>query len=389
MKLTKTLCEGAAPRATRYRLNDSLVPGLSLLVLPSGARTFYLRHRVDGRQRELKLGTPAELSPDDARRLAREALARVREGGDPVEERKQRRDAPTGQDLYERHRLARQGRPGWVTEEHIWRGHLLPAFGRVQVGRITTPMVQEFYDRAGRRPVARAAVLQLSRALRMSERWGWWPDGRAPRPCLGVELDAKVARERYLSTDELVRLRAALQRWEEAGPWAPRWRFAQLIRLLLLTGCRLREILHARWSWVDWAGGRLIIPPEHHKTGRRTGRSRRVLLVPRAVEILEELRRHHPTDGGEWVIAGARAGQPLGGYHALWKQLRDEVDLPDCRPHDLRHTFASVALSTGHGLDVIGQLLGHVSLQSTRRYAHLVEDAGRAAVARIEREVDV
>lgn len=87
--------------------------------------------------------------------------------------------------------------------------------------------------------------------------------------------------------------------------------------------------------------------------------------------------------------SGARPGQPLNGYHSQWKELRDEVGLPDCRPHDLRHTFASYGLSAGHGLDVIGQLLGHVSLQSTRRYAHLVEDAGRAAAARIGREVDV
>lgn len=384
MKLTKTLVEGATPRARRYRLNDSLVPGLSLLVMPSGARTYYLRHRVDGRQRDLKLGTPVELSPDDARRLAREALARVRAGGDPMEERKLRREAPTGQELYERHKLARQGRPGWVTEEFIWQGHLLPAFGKTQLVRITTAAVQEFYDRSGRRPVARAAVLQLARALRMSERWGWWPDGRAPRPCLGVELEAKVLRERYLTTEELVRLREALVRWEADGPLSLRWRFAQLIRLLLLTGCRLREILHARWSWVDWAGGRLIIPPAHHKTGRRTGRARRVLLVPRAVQILEELQRWHPGDGGEWVIAGHLAGRPLGGYHALWKQLRDEVGLVDFRPHDLRHSFASLGLSAGHGLDVLGQLLGHTSIQSTRRYAHLIEDSARAAVARIE-----
>jgi integrase len=390
MKLTKTTAETAAPRATRYRLNDSLVPGLSLLVLPTGARTYYLRHRVDGRQRELKLGTPVELTPDDARRLARQALARVREGGDPVEERKQRREAPTGQVLYERHKLARQAKPGWVTEDHIWRAQLLPVFGRVQVVRITPVMVQEFYDKAGRRPVARAAVLQLARAVRMSERWGWWADARVPRPCLGVELDAKVQRERYLSTDELVRLRQALVRWEEiAGPMALRWRFAQLIRLLLLTGCRLREILNARWSWVDWAGCRLIVPPDCHKTGRRTGRSRRVLLVPRAMEILDELRRFHPNDGGEWVIAGGRQGEALAGYHALWKELRDEVGLVDFRPHDLRHSFASLGLSAGHGLDVLGQLLGHTSIQSTRRYAHLVEDAARTAVARIEREVGV
>ena len=389
MKLTKTLVEGAAAKATRYRLNDTLVPGLSLLVMPSGHRTYYLRHRIDDRQRELKLGTPVELTLDDARRLARDALARVRAGGDPMEDRKQRRDAPTGQDLYERHQLARAGRAGWVTEDFIWKGHLLPAFGKIKLVRITTATVQDFYDRSGRRPVARAAVLQLARAIRMSDRWGWWPDGPAPRPCLGVELDSKVQRERYLTTDELVRLREALLRWEKDGPLSLRWRFAQLIRLLLLTGCRLREVLHARWGWVDWAGCRLIIPPQHHKTGRRTGRSRRVLLVPRAMEILQGLQQWHPGDGGEWVIAGHLAGRPLGGYHKLWKELRDEVGLDDFRPHDLRHSFASLGLSAGHGLDVLGQLLGHTSLQSTRRYAHLVEDAARLAVARIEREVGV
>jgi integrase len=107
------------------------------------------------------------------------------------------------------------------------------------------------------------------------------------------------------------------------------------------------------------------------------------------MEILEELRRFHPHDGGDWVIAGARAGEPMGGYHKLWMELRDEVGLVDFRPHDLRHTFASLGLSAGHGLDVLGQLLGHTSIQSTRRYAHLVEDAARLAVARIEREVGV
>lgn len=385
-KLTKTVADTAPPRAASYRISDTIVPGLCLVVTPTGHRAYHLRHRVDGRQREMKLGTPVELTPDDARRLARQTLARVSEGGDPLHDRQQRREAPTGQDLYERHKLARQAKPGWVTEDFIWKGHLLPAFGKEKLSRITPPMVQEFYDRSGRRPVVRAAVLQLGRAFRMSERWGWWPDSRAPRPCLGIDLDAKVERERYLSTDELLRLREALLRWEVNGTGL-RWRFAQMIRLLLLTGCRLREINHARWDWIDWMGGRLIIPPQHHKTGRRTGKTRRVLLVPRAVEILEGLRRQHPLSGGEWVIAGHFPGRPLGGYHTLWKQLRDEVGLVDCRPHDLRHTFASYGLSSGHTLDVVGQLLGHVSLQSTRRYAHLIEGSARAAVAQIEQAV--
>jgi hypothetical protein len=77
MKLTKTVVEGALPKAQRYRLNDSLVPGLCLLVLPSGARTYYVRFRqLDGRQLEMKQGTPVDQGLDlvlvHARRVSME-----------------------------------------------------------------------------------------------------------------------------------------------------------------------------------------------------------------------------------------------------------------------------------------------------------------------------
>ena len=72
-----------------------------------------------------------------------------------------------------------------------------------------------------------------------------------------------------------------------------------------------------------------------------------------------------------------------------WLALLADAGVSQLRIHDLRHTFASYALSGGQTLGTVGQLLGHTSIQSTRRYAHLVEDAARTAVARIEREVGV
>lgn len=383
MKLTKAIVAAAAPRAQRYRLSDTLVPGLVLLVLPSGQRTWYLRHRVDGRQRELRLGTPVELTPDQARSLARDALARVRAGGDPVEERRQRREAPTVEALAARHLQAHASRKrSGRNDEILWRRHLLPAFGRVKVAALTREQVREWHAAHPRPATANRALEVLGVALRLAEEWGWRPHGS--NPVRGVKAHPERRRRRYLAPDELMRLREALARWEAAGPLAVRWRFAQLVRLLLLTGARLREVMCAEWSWVDWGRGLLLVPEHRGKTG-----AAEVQLSQRAVAILRELEAAEAAMGGGCpaVIAGAERRGPLVGYRKLWLALCREAEIEGLRIHDLRHSFASYALSAGHSLGVVGQLLGHRSTQTTTRYAHLVDEAARAAVARVSDEM--
>ncbi|MEN9542127.1 MAG: hypothetical protein RLZZ459_2218 [Cyanobacteriota bacterium] len=387
MKLTKTIVEGAQPKAQRYRLNDSLVPGLCLLVLPSGGRTYYVRFRqLDGRQLELKLGTPVELTPDDARRLAREALAQVREGRRPTEERRAMRQASTLADLAREHleRHAAKKRSGDCDEAN-WRLHLLPALGAAtKVAAITHEDVARWHA-AHRQPItANRALRTLSVAMRLAEQWGWRPHNS--NPCKGVKPHKETARRRYLSSDELARLRAALAVWEEAGPLAVRWRFAKLVRLLLLTGARLREVMCAEWSWVDWERSVLQVPAERGKTG-----AAEVQLAPRAVEIMRELLEAEATMGNRCkaVIAGDGRRGPLVGYRKLWLALLAQAGIKELRIHDLRHSFASYALSGGQTLGVVGQLLGHRSAQTTTRYAHLIDDAARAAVARVSDDLGV
>lgn len=385
MKLTKTIVEGAAPRAQRYRLNDSLVPGLCLLVLPSGQRTYYLRHRVDGSQRELKLGTPAELSPDQARALAREALAQVRAGQDPAEERRRRREAPTIEQLAQRHLQAHASRKrSGRNDEILWRRHLLPAFGRVKVAALTRERIREWHATHPKPTTANRALEVLGVALGLAEEWGWRPVGS--NPARGVRAHKEEQRRRYLSPDELARLRAALQQWEAAGPLAVRWRFAQLVRLLLLTGARLREVMCADWGSVDWERRVLRVPAERGKTGYAE-----IRLSDRAVEVLRALVGAQAALGepSPWIIPGADRKRALVGYRKLWLALMRDAAIEDLRVHDLRHSFASYALSGGQTLGVVGQLLGHRSTQTTSRYAHLVDDAARAAVDRLSDELEV
>ena len=387
MKLTKTVVEGAVAKSQRYRLNDSLVPGLCLLVLPSGARTYYVRFRqLDGRQLEMKLGTPVELTPDDARRLAREALAQVREGRRPTEERRATRLAATLADLAREHleRHASKKRSGGCDEAN-WRVHLLPALGpTTKVAAVRHEDVIRWHA-AHRQPItANRALRTLSVAMRLAEQWGWRPHNS--NPCKGVKPHKETSRRRYMSNDELTRLRAALQRWEEAGPLAVRWRFAQLVRLLLLTGARLREVMNAQWSEIDWERSVLLVPAERGKTG-----AAEIQLSERAVAILRKLLEAEGAMGGRClaVIAGAERTGPLVGYRKLWLALLSDAGVSDLRIHDLRHTFASYALSGGQTLGVVGQLLGHRSTQTTSRYAHLVDEAARAAVARVSDDLGV
>lgn len=373
MKLTKTAVDRALPQAQRYRLNDSLVPGLCLLVLPSGARTYYLRHRVDGAQRELKLGTPVELSPDQARELAREALARVRAGGDPGAERRAARVAPTIEALAARHLQAHASRKrSGRNDEILWRRHLLPALTREQV--------REWHACHPQPATANRALEVLGVAMGLAEEWGWRPVGT--NPARGVKAHPERQRRRYASPDELARLRAAMQQWEAAGPLAIRWRFIQLVRLLLLTGARLREVMEAEWSEIDWVRGVLRVPAERGKTG-----ASEVRLSDRALAILRGLEA--AAGGSRWVIPGETGERPLVGYRKLWLALLEEAGVTDLRVHDLRHTFASYSLSGGQTLGTVGQLLGHRSTQTTSRYAHLVDDAARAAVERVSDDLGV
>lgn len=382
MKLTKTAIEDARPRASSYRLNDGVVPGLCVLVLPSGVKTYYLRYRtLDGRQREMKLGSPVELLPDDARRLAREALATVREGKDPAHERRRLRGAKTLAELHVDYKAAHgdKKRSG-ANDDGYWRNHILPGLGSsTKVVALTSEAIREWHQKHPKPVTANRALEVLSKAMDLAEGWGWRP--RATNPCEGVMSHPERKRRRYLTRDELERLRAALADWEHlGGRGSIRWRFAQMVRLLLLTGARLGNIMEARWEWMDWDNARLVIPPEHHKTGDETQDDLTVHLSPPAVSILLELRRcqNQPTP---WIIAGAKEGKPLVGYRKFWLALLADARIVGLRVHDLRHSFASYTLSAGHSLGVVGQLLGHQSPQTTARYAHLVDEAAQAAVA--------
>jgi integrase len=85
----------------------------------------------------------------------------------------------------------------------------------------------------------------------------------------------------------------------------------------------------------------------------------------------------------EWVFPGDAEGKPLQDIKRFWEDVRAKADLPAVRIHDLRHTFASLLVSGGMTLPMIGKLLGHTQVQTTQRYAHLLDDPLRAGLEQV------
>jgi integrase len=214
--------------------------------------------------------------------------------------------------------------------------------------------------------------------------------GRVPhdiKPALGVTKYREQGRERFLSGEELARLGEVLREAETVGlPWVidednenakhvpKKNRITKVspfataaIRLLLLTGCRLREILNLRWEEYDRERGMLLLPDS--KTGRKP-----VVLSTAAMALIDSLPR-----AGDYVITGRAPEQARRDLKRPWEVIRARAGLGKVRLHDLRHTFAATGAGSNLGLPVIGKLLGHKNTETTNRYAHLAAEPLRTA----------
>lgn len=361
---------------------DTKVVGLGLLVLPSGTSTWYLRYREPGgKQQHHKIGRADLLNRTLAREEAHKILVAAAQGKSPTSARQELRNAPTVADLYRRVLAEHYPklRPGTAKNyQNIWQVHLIPKLGRHKVQLVTSADVMKLVSRI--RPIqANRTLAVLRKAMNLAILWGLRPDN----PCQRVPANTERKRRRYLSREERQRLVAAL----DAIATSPvRWRFAQLVRLLMLTGCRVGEICRGKWEWFDEQAALLVVPASDHKTGEKTGHERIVHIPPAAILILKELRLKSNT---QWIIAGDGDGY-LVGYQHLWEELMRIAGIKNLKVHDLRHHWASVAITkVGLTLPQVGNLLGHASPLTTSRYAHLLEDGAKAMAAAVADQVSV
>ncbi|HVT59306.1 MAG TPA: tyrosine-type recombinase/integrase [Thermoanaerobaculia bacterium] len=375
-KLTKRTIEALATPTRDLTIFDRDLPGFGLRLKPSGSRSFLVQYRNRaGRTRRLTLGAYGRLTADEARAMAKQLLAAVERGEDPSEQRFASLRAPTLEEFAARY-LAdyaeTKKKPSSVAEDRKLLGVILPVFGKRKMADISRAEVARFHGSLAATPYqANHALALLSAMFNLAERWGVRPD--ASNPCRHVPRYPERQRHRFLSGEELARLGAVLAEEERQGLAVP----VVAVRLLILTGCRLSEILHLAWAEVDF---------EHHclrlkdsKTGPKV-----VPLGAAALELLAALSR---LPDNPYILPGRWAGGSRNTLHSAWQRIRKLADLADVRLHDLRHTWASSGVSAGHSLPVLGAILGHRKPATTARYAHLADHPLRAAADQIAGDI--
>lgn len=374
-KITKRLVDSLKAGDRDVFMWDDELRGFGVRVKPSGAKSYLVQYRnKHGRSRRLTLGTHGRLTPEKARELASARLGDVDAGGDPAEDRKGWREAPTVAEFAARyldhHAESKKKARSVAEDRRLLDKHILPALGTRKLADVTRADMTALHHSMRQTPYQANRVLALlSKLMNLAERWGNRPDGS--NPCRHVEKYRENKRERFLTAEELMRLGDALTEAERTAMERPS--VIASIRLLVLTGCRLSEILTLRWEHVDFGHACLRLPDS--KTGRKT-----IHLNAPALALLAAVERE---DGNPWVIRGQRKGCPLVNLEKPWRRVRTQAGIEDVRLHDLRHSFASVAVGLGEGLPMIGKLLGHTQAQTTARYAHLAADPVKAATERV------
>jgi len=386
IRLSKTLIDATAPGDKEEVIWDLDAPGLGLRVRPSGHMSFIYQYRFGaGRNsptRKLTIGAANRITADEARKLARKYAAQVANGEDPAMTKAQHRDAPTVIELFGEwmEEQAEKGKHKPATTNlysSLLKNQITPAFGSKKSLDLTRKDIATWHRSfSGKKATANRVVTTLAAMYSWATVEGKIP---AHNPAVTITLYPEKGKERFLTAEEYKRLADTIDEAESVGlRWDPNAdgktkhapkeenRYVKVspyviaaIRLFLLTGARLREILNLRWEDYDADRGILTIPDG--KTGKQT-----IVLSSAAVEVIEGLDK-----SGKFIIAGRYPDIPRRDIKRPWERIREYAGLHGLRVHDLRHSFASVGVGVGLGLPIVGKLLGHKKASTTAKYAHL------------------
>jgi len=389
--LTERVVKASEIGTRKYVIFDEDCAGFGLCVFLSGRKRFILIYRAAGRQRRMTIGTWPSWSVIAAREEAKRLKRDIDRGEDPMDTRTNARHAPIMKDLIDRfidEHLPKLEATNAKDQISMLNGLVLPDWRTRKVADITPtdidrlltkialgrPRPSKTAPKGKRRTPLKPGKPTPVRANRVGEvlrkmfslavTWKM----RTDNPATSFRKRPETARERFLSFEEIQRLADALCA-------DPDQRAAGIIRLCMLTGARCGE---ARTATFDQFNLDLAIWTKQAAYTKQR-RVHRVPISHEAVALIR-LRGDAVPKGCPFLFPGDVPGQPVVDLKRFWERMRVQADIPDVRIHDLRHTFASLLISGGASLEMIGRLLGHTQIGTTQRYAHLIDSPLRAGV---------
>lgn len=368
------------------------------------SKSYILMYRTQGgKQRKLTIGKTDKITAEEARSIAKQKLAEVAQGKDPAKEKRAAKKAMTVSELcdwYLREGVTHKKQS--TIRDDIGRigNHIKPVLGRELVKDIKRGDIEHLLY-----CVRNGTNIPGHKGEKRHGHFAQGGDGVARRtlgligaifefafshgivefnPCRGIKRAPDHKRETFLKFDEIQRLGEILNRPESRVLYK---HGVDVLRLLLLTGCRRNEIASLRWEYVDFDNQCFHFPDT------KTGKQNRP-FGKAAKELLESL---HKGEKEGFVFPSSVGKGYYRGTNRVFDSIRKIVDeegktiiKKDIRIHDLRHTFATIAADMGYSDLVIGGLLGHSTGRTiTSRYTHKIDkslvQAADAVSSKIEK----
>jgi integrase len=288
-------------------------------------------------------------------------------------------------------------RPGtYRGHRAIIYNHLIPAFGNVQLSKLTPGQVQALYARLQREGMTPGGVITVHAVLHNALKYAVKTSLVAQNICDRVEIPRAQKHDVNPLTGEQVRMLLDVAKGHK---------FEACLCVAATLGLRRGELLALHWSDVDLENRLLYVrytltrePGKGQRESEpKTASSRRKILMPRFVA--DVLRQHRLQQmkirlevGEKWVDHDLVFSNRFGGYiseHNLYwhfHALLKKAGLPPMRFHDLRHSAATVLLSMHVHPKVVQEILGHSTIRMTMdTYSHVLPSMQQDAVDKLER----